>query len=257
MAGADWEEDFTLLKSAMEKRGFGRRIIVVNDAVGALRAGSPDGPAVAAVCGTGANTAARGPDGRLWHTSYWQEPQGAHHLGIKVLDAVYRAGLGIDPPTALTPTVLRYFGCDNVEEIVHLFSERGGNHPAKARVGGLSKVLFDTAQAGDPTAQQIVREHGSDLGDYALAAARRVGIEKLPFTLVLAGGVLRHPSRLLPEALIARVQALAPGANPVYSTFEPAVGALLLAYEAAGTSVDASVLARLAETMPESSLFAT
>jgi N-acetylglucosamine kinase-like BadF-type ATPase len=257
MAGADWPEDFDLLQSAMQARGYGQRVVVVNDAVGALRAGSPGGPAVVAVCGTGANTAARGADGKVWHTSWWQEPQGAHHLGLKTLHSVYEAELGVGRPTALTPAVLDYFGRRSVEEIVYLMSARGGSHPERGRIGGLSRILFDTAQQGDPTALRLVREHGEALGDYVLAAARRVGIEHLPFTLVLAGGVLRHPSRLLPEALIARVQARAPGARPVYSTFEPAVGALMLAYEAAGILVDEPLLARLAASMPDSSLFAT
>ena len=257
MAGADWPEDFALLQSAMRARAYGRRIVVVNDAVGALRAGSSGGPAVVAVCGTGANTAARSADGKVWHTSWWQDAQGAHYLGIQALQAVYRAELGIDPPTALTAAVLRHFERESVEEIVYLFSARGVADSAYAKVGSLSKVLFDTAHAGDPTAHALVRKHGEALGGYVLAAARRVGIEKLPFTLVLTGGVLRHPSRLMPEALIARVQVEAPGANPVYSIFEPAVGALLLAFEAAGITVDEPLLERLAATLPQSSLFAT
>ncbi len=66
-----------------------------------------------------------------------------------------------------------------------------------------------TGQAGasDATARQIVREHGAALGDYVLAAARQVEIEGIPFTLVLAGDVLRYSVRLLHEALIARVRS--------------------------------------------------
>ncbi len=256
MAGGDWKEDFELLQSAMRARGFGKRIVTVNDSVGALRAGSASGPAVVCVCGTGANTAARGMDGRLWHTSWWQDTQGAHQLAQKTLQAVYRTELGIAPPTALTAAVLRHFNRDRVEEIVYLFYSRDDN-PDRAKLGGLSKVLFDTASAGDPTALAIAQEHGAALGDYALAAARQVGIEHEPFTLVLAGGVLRHASRLMPEALIDRVRAINPNITPVYSIFEPAVGALLLAFEAAGITVDEPLVERLTATLPASSLFAT
>ncbi len=52
-----------------------------------------------------------------------------------------------------------------------------------------------------------MREHGAALGDYVLAAARQVEIEGIPFTLVLAGDVLRYSVRLLHEALIARVRS--------------------------------------------------
>jgi hypothetical protein len=102
-----------------------------------------------------------------------------------------------------------------------------------------------------------VQEHGAALGDYALVAARRVGIERNPFALVLAGGVLRHPTPLLREALIARVQSVAPGAKPLVSRFEPAVGALFLALETAGIAIDEPLRARLAATLPSAAFFAT
>jgi N-acetylglucosamine kinase-like BadF-type ATPase len=257
MAGADWPEDFSLLQSAMQTRGFGRRITIVNDAVGALWAGSVAGPAVVVACGTGAATAARSADGRVWHSSWWQDPQGAHQLGMKALQAVYRAELGIDPPTTLTAAVLRHFERASVEDVLHLFFTRAGDRPPSAQISRLSRALLDAAQAGDHTAKRIVHDHGAALGDYALAAARRVGIEGTPFPLVLAGGVFRHPCTLLPAALVARVHTTSPEAAPIYSRFEPAVGALLLAFEAAGLTPDEPLLARLTETLPETSLFAT
>jgi N-acetylglucosamine kinase-like BadF-type ATPase len=40
-AGADWPEDFHYLQEALSRRGFGDDLQVVNDAMGALRAGWP------------------------------------------------------------------------------------------------------------------------------------------------------------------------------------------------------------------------
>src|SRR3712207_5167121 len=197
----------------MEQRGFGRRILVVNDAIGGLRAGSPDGTGVAVVCGTGAGTGARAPDGRVWHTSFWQEPNGSHDLARRMLRVVYRAELGIDPPTMLTRRVLDFLEQSTVEDVLHLFTRREGQRPTQ--LGGLARVLLDEASNGDAPARRIVEEHGASLGDYALAAARRVGIEGTPFTLVLAGGVLRHAARLLPDAIVARVRTTSPGVRPV------------------------------------------
>jgi N-acetylglucosamine kinase-like BadF-type ATPase len=257
MAGGDWPEDFSLIQSAMQARGFGRHVIVVNDAVGALWAGSLSGPAVVVACGTGAATASRSEDGRVWHSSWWQEPQGAHHLGGKTLQAVYRAELGIDPPTLLTASVLRHFEQESVEGVLHLFFTRSGDRPSSGKVSQLSRALLDAACAGDLTARRIVEEHGASLGDYALAAARQVGIQGAPFTLALTGGVFRHSCPLLAEALIARVRAASPGVVPVYSRFEPAVGALLLGLEAAGSTLDEPLLARLTASLPHAGLFET
>ena len=87
--------------------------------------------------------------------------------------------------------------------------------------------------------------------------ARQVGIEGTPFTLVLAGGVLRHPVRLLHEVLLRRVRSSSPDVRVVESRFEPVVGALLLAFEHAGITLNESLLARLTLTLPPAAFFAT
>src|SRR5260221_13496796 len=103
MAGADWPEDFAYLQAAMEARGFGRTIFVQNDALGVLHAGSSDATGVSVVLGTGAGTAARGHDGRTWHSSNRQDQVGwSSHLGQKTLYAGYRSELCIEPSTTLT-----------------------------------------------------------------------------------------------------------------------------------------------------------
>lgn len=255
LAGADWPEDFALLESAMRARGYGREVIVVNDAIGALRAGSLDGTGVAVVCGTGVAIGARSPAGRLWHSSFWQEPQGAGELSALALRAVYRAELGIDPPTALTTRILALFGAPNVETVLHQQTAR--DIPRPQRRHDLVRLLFDTADAGDVTALRIVTSHGVALGDYAIAAARQVGLLDSPFTLVLAGGVLRHPSPLMRDALITRVQAAAPGARPVRSRFEPVAGAVLLALDTARIRAGDALLQCIESTLPDPKFFAT
>ncbi|MGH2541725.1 MAG: N-acetylglucosamine kinase [Ardenticatenaceae bacterium] len=255
MAGADWPEDYNFLLKTFDQRRFGRTITVVNDAIGAVRAGSPDGTGVAVVSGTGTAVGARAPDGRWWSSSFWQEQAGSLELSQRALRAVYRAELEIDPPTSLTPRVLAFFGVATVEEVLHLLTAR--DHPRPPNLLDLTRILLDEAHAGDPTARRIVVERGRLLGDYALAAARQVGIVESSFPLVLAGGVLRHPTPLLTGTIVARVHASAPRARAIRSHFEPVVGALLLAFVAAQIPVDPSLLARLAATLPPPTLFAT
>jgi N-acetylglucosamine kinase-like BadF-type ATPase len=254
LAGADWPEDFVLFKSELGRLGFGRTITVVNDALGALWAGAPDGAGVSVVCGTGVAIGARGCDGRLWHGSFWLEPLGAHELGRRMLRAVLRAELGLAPPTTLTARMLEFYGRAHVEQVLHAFTARDSTAPPP---GQLARLLLDEADQGDPTARRLAIEHGQALGDYAVVGARQVGIADLPFTLVLAGGVLRHPARLLTETLVRRVRAAAPGVQVVESRFEPAVGALFLGFELAGVSIDAPLLARMAPTLPAAAFFAT
>jgi N-acetylglucosamine kinase-like BadF-type ATPase len=255
LAGADWPEDFELLEEAMRGQGYGRRIVVVNDAMGALRAGSPDGTGVVVACGTGAAVGARHPDGRIWHSSFWQQVQGADELSSQALRAVYRAELGIDPPTLLTERILAAFDASNVEEVLHRMTGRDIPRPQNRRQ--LVRQLFDAADAGDAAARRIVVSHGKALGDYTIAAARKVGLLGTPFTLVLTGGVLRHPSPLLRNALIERVRESAPDVCAIQSQFEPAAGAVLLALDLMGIVTDATLLEHLESTLPEAAFFAT
>jgi N-acetylglucosamine kinase-like BadF-type ATPase len=256
MAGADWPEDFAYIQAAMEARGFGRSILVQNDALGVLHAGSLNATGVSVVCGTGAATGARAPNGRIWHSSTWQnQVQGSAHLGRKTLNAVYRAELGIELPTTLTPRVLNFYGMKTVEEVLHLFTSRVTQVPDN--FDQLTPILLDEAQAGDHVARRIVQEHGWALGDYALAAARRVGIEGTAFTLVFAGGVFRHPSSLLADAIIERVRTTSPAVQPTRCRFEPIIGVLFTALEAAGGAVNDALLERLIPTIPDTTLFST
>lgn len=255
--GADWPEDFALLGAELTLRGWGESRAVVNDAVGALHAASPSGTGVIVACGTSAGIAAAAPDGRTWHTSYWQEPEGAEELGEATLRAVYRAELGLDPPTVLTARVLALYRLPSVEALLHAFTRRGRRPPG--RVGRLARVLLDAAEGGDETAARLVREHGEALGDYALVAARRVGLGGAAFDLYAAGGVMRHPSPLLRGALLARVRRGEPGATLRTGSLEPVVGAALLALRAAhtGTGGLGGWRAALEETLPPETLFRT
>jgi len=256
MAGLDWPEDFALLQTALEERGYGRSISIQNDALGVLHAGSSDNTGVSVVCGTGGATGARGPDGRTWHSSCWQnQMQGSTQLAQKALDAVYRSELGIDPPTSLTSRVLDFFHLNTVEEVLHLLTSRLKQPPIN--LGHLAPLLLDEAQLGDAAARQIVEEHGTALGNYALVAARFVGLEGTPFRLVLAGGVLRHPSPLLADAIIATVRTTSPDVQPTRYRFEPIIGVLFTALEAAEVAINDALLENLIPTIPAPSLFAT
>ena len=253
LAGADWPEDHARLAGALGARW--PAAVVVNDGIGALRAALPGGPGVVIVLGTGAATAARAIDGRTWHTSFWQEPQGARELGALALQAVYRAELAIDPPTALTDRVLARLGATSVEAVLHGMTRREGRLWAEPAI--LAATLLDAAEDGDPTATAIVTRHGAALGRTGLAAARRVGIDGLPFALALAGGVARHPGRLLADAIVGAVREGAPEVRVVRPELEPAAGALLLAFDAAGIAVDGPVRARLLASLPPDALYDT
>lgn len=257
LAGADWHSDFEFLTAEMTKRGYGAHVRVYNDAIGALRAGSPDGTGVVIACGTGTAIGARSKSGKIWHGSFWQEPLCGEEMGSRALRAIYRAELGIDSSTGLTAAVLKHFNEPSVEQMLYRFTARDAKHPTSAEVAKLSRVVLDEAAKGDQAALTIVQTLGHELADYALAAVRQVGMVGTSFTLVLNGGVFRHDSTTLLDAVLEQIRVSVPDVQIVSSELEPAAGALLLAFEAGGIAVDSALLRKMEASLPPRELFHT
>ena len=249
LAGADWGEDKEQLHAALSVLVPRAAVTVVNDAIGALRAGTTDGVGVAVVCGTGGCVGSRGRDGREWHSSWWGLHTGASAMGRDALAAVYAAELESGPATTLTAAALETFREPTVESLLHGFSRRNGRrHPREA--GLLTPSLLRLALAGDGVAVTVVRDHGEKLATMAWAAARKVGLEP-PYPLILLGGVMRGAGA---ELLIEPIADRLPGAEPVRPTREPAAGALLMALDRAGAAYDPAVVDA---TMPSHEFFGT
>jgi N-acetylglucosamine kinase-like BadF-type ATPase len=238
LAGADWPEDFAAADAGLTARlGLAGAPLVVNDAIGAIRAGTPDGVGVAVVCGTYGAPGARNARGDVFHVGFWPDATGGRPLGGEGLDAVWRAGLGTGPATSLTARALAEYGASDPLEVMHAFTRRQAPLPPEAR-DRLAAAVLDEAEAGDAVARGIVERQGRVLGDQARTCASRVGLLGAPYPVVLGGGVFRHPSRLLAEGVLARL----PAGRPVEAPAEPVVGALLLAFDRAGVGVEEDAL---------------
>jgi N-acetylglucosamine kinase-like BadF-type ATPase len=244
LAGADWPEDFEFLEAQMARHlPPSTAIVVVNDAMGALRAGAVDG--VAVVCGTGSAIGARLGDAS-WHASFWGEGSGALAIGRAALRSIVRSELGMDPPSGLTDAALETFGLSTVDELLHVATRRGA---PRALLADLAPIVLDAADRNDEVAFRLITSAGRTLGEYARVAAHQVGLVDGSFPLVLAGGVFRHASALLRS----EISSALPGAPVVEAPFEPVAGALLLALDRLGKRIDMDVLRM---TIPSAGSFA-
>ena len=249
LAGADWEEDFELLRRELPARiGLPSEPLVVNDAVGAIRAGTPDGIGTAVACGTYGVSSARNAVGDVFHLGFWPDSCGARPLAREALAAVWRADLGYGPATSLTRRALDTYAVADPIAILRELTRRGG--PGLEGLDRFAPTVLDEADAGDPVARALVTNQGRILGDQTQACAVRVGLAGGEFPVVLAGGVFRHSSRLLAETILQRI----PGGRAVPAAHEPAVGALLFAFDRAGVEADE---ARLEATAPPAATYAT
>ena len=277
LVGADWPEDKAHWREALPALGLGHlpagRALVANDALGALAAGAPEGPAVAVTCGTGGAVGARGANGATWHSSFWQRRQGGHEIGTRALDAVYEAELGIAPATALRAAALALYGVSTVEDLLHRETGRGeggldraafapcvldaaAHDPIARTPDPVARTPDPVARTPDPVARAIVEDHADALAAYGLAAARRVSISG-DARLVLSGGVFRHPSRLMPDRVAATMAQALPGLVVAPHELEPVGGAVLLALAAGGHATGPAVRARLARSLPGAAFFHT
>jgi N-acetylglucosamine kinase-like BadF-type ATPase len=209
---------------------------------------------VGVALGTGIAIGARNADGKIWYSGHWPVAAGGAELGWRALRAVYAAELALAPATRLTEAMLAHFEVESVEEVLHRTTARGTNW-SQQKQARLAPVLLDTASRGDDVAREIVLEAAARHADAALVAAEAVGLRQCPFRLVLNGGVLRHPSRLLEEAIRSRMEEMAPAVETVHDPPEPVIGAVLLAMDLTAAKDDAAVVERLVATLPEVDLF--
>ena len=252
LAGADWPEDYELYRFELSHRaGLSGRVRVLNDGVGPVRLAERSGTGAAVVLGTGAAVGARGPGGDIWHGSFWLPVGGAGWLGRQALGAVYRATLGIGPPTSLRETLLGLYGETDEEALLHTLTQRRSSSRAQGWEGAAGAALLDADARGDAVARDIVASYTAHLAPYVMVATQKVGLGS-SFSVVLTGGLLRHPTSTLARRLADSVTTLAPYARVVRSTAPPVTGAVLEAIALSGSEVTDA----LVETVAASGLLA-
>lgn len=247
LAGADFAEDFLMLRTRLEQiLGLAGRVVVKNDTAAGLRSGLSRPWGVVVICGTGINAAGRGRDGREISLpalgSLSGDWGGGGTLGVEVIGAVMRAWDGRGRETLLTPIVLDALQFTNEEELLAaLYHDRVSRDQKLA----LTPLLFVAAQAGDKVARELVKRLGTEVGITAGAFLRRLDLSETDAEVVLAGSVFKGRGPLLIDTVRKVVHKSAPRAQIVRPKLEPIGGALLLALEAANLPVTRELSRRL------------
>ena len=256
LAGADWPEDHTRRQDVLERAGIAKHVLIKNDSFGGLRAGTRRPFGVAIAVGTGTNTCAIAPDGREWAYGYYiyGTGGGGGNIGNRVIRAVLREDDGRGPTTTLTPMVLSDLGYPTVEAMLRAII--AGQLP-RCDVLSLCPLAFEAAYEGDEIAAEIIVEEGLIEAEYATGLIRRFGMQDLEFDVVLSGSVFKGKGPLLIDTITQAIHRVAPRARVVRLNLEPAVGALLLAYDALGLAVSEHVYDTLGRSMPAASFFRT
>lgn len=251
LAGADYPSDVRLLRRGTERLGIAREVVVVNDTLAALRAGSRRPWGIALICGQGVNGVGVAPDGRVARfdgvgdiSGDWG---GGTSVGMAGQAAAVRARDGRGPRTRLEELVPAHFGLASPGAVVRaLYTGR----LSAERLGELSPVVFAAAVSGDAVARDIVDRLADELGVMAVALIRRLRLGRLDPDVVLAGGVFRAEDPAFHRRLAAAVGAVAPHARIVRLEAPPVFGSAMLGLERfAGEPVAKNVAGRLARDL--------
>lgn len=229
VAGADTPADVRTLRAALGARGFAREDVILNDAFGALRAGTDRTWGVVVICGAGVNAAGVAPDGRSVRLDalgeYSGDWGGGKDVGWEGLAAAVRARDGRGPRTRLERDVPAHFG---LRTPAALTSAMYTGRISSKRIGELSPVVFAAAEAGDTAARRIVDRLADEVIVMAGAMIRRLHLTRHDPDVVLGGGVFRTREPGFLGRIREGVAAIAPAARLVSLTAPPVAGGALL-----------------------------
>ena len=228
LAGVDFPAEEERLRAALVTCGIAGHVVVGNDTLALLRAGTERGWGVAVVCGAGINCVGVAPDGRQLRfpalgeiTGDWG---GGYDVGSEALFVAARSEDGRGAPSSLQRAVPRHFGLDSPRQLAE---EMHAGRISHRRLIELAPVVFAEA-ANDEAAAAIVRRLADEVVAFARVALTKLGIERQPVEVVLGGGLLRAADPRLQSAIVAGLAEV--GDEIVVHTTDapPVVGAALL-----------------------------
>lgn len=241
LANADLAVEEAALHAAFVAHGWADEVVVENDTLALLRAGTRSPDAVAIVCGAGINAVGVAADGsRVRYpalgrtTGDWG---GGLSLAKEALWATARHEDGRGPQTALTAAVARHFDLPTaiaVSEALHLGTID------RDRVHELVPVLFEVAATGDPVAAALVHRQADEIVLLARVTLDRLGLLDRPTDIVLGGGILSSSHPLLLDDVLEGLRRDTPHGRPVLLDEVPVVGAALLGLERVWAGHDAA-----------------
>jgi N-acetylglucosamine kinase len=212
------------------------RLVVTHDAHIALSGALSGAPGMVAIAGTGSiafgeNAAGETARAGGWGYVYGDEG-GAFDIARQAVRATLREHEGWGAHTALTPALLESTGASNANEMMHqLYTPEW----PRARVATLARVVNRIAEAGDPVAIDVMNSAGQHLALLTAAVRRQLFREDEPSRLSWIGGVFESSVLLGRFRALVELEGSVTTAPPEHA---PAVGALMLAYRAAGLKIE-------------------
>lgn len=221
-----------------------RHLRVGHDAPAALAGATGGEPGIVVIAGTGSVAYGEKPGGEWLRIGGWGYMFGDEGGGFwTALQGVRRAMLaadGLGEPTALAELALKHF---DSSDLMSLAMDVYGESITRDRFATFAAEVYRAATSGDRAAREVVEEGASYLARLASTVARRLAFSEEETRVACVGGVFR--GALLREFFASALGEQLPRARITPPRFDPAIGALLLAYREAGLRPTESLLMNL------------
>jgi len=185
-----------------------------------------------AIGGTGSIAFAQNARGETARAGGWGylfgDEGGAFDIVRQALRAVLREHEGWGARTALTPALIEAGSASDANELLHTFYTPDW---PRQRIAGLAEIVDRIAEEGDPTAIGILQNAARELALLVGSVRRQLWREGEAVRVAWVGGVFRSTTLLERFRTLVSLEENTTCEAPKHG---PAIGALLLAYRAAG-----------------------
>ena len=229
LAGAGRQEDMEQFQFWAVEKFPSTEVKVVSDAEILLAAGSPTGPVLAIICGTGSTVYGRTTMGEIiraggWGYLFGDEGSG-YAIGVAALRAVMQAYDGRGAPTLLEELVLDRRGLSSPSELVR--SIYGAESP-RLEVASLADLVEQAAGRDDRVAIAILEKAAWELARTIAVVYPKLGTSVSQ--LVITGRTILH-GIYLKVAFHRACETLGLTFTVIRYVSEPAEGAVQLAWK--------------------------
>jgi N-acetylglucosamine kinase-like BadF-type ATPase len=228
LAAVDSERDRAIVLRSIRDIKIARTNLVIHDSVAALHAATQEGPCVIVISGTGCVAAGVNSAGRYVRAGGWgyliDDEGSAYNIGAQALRGAFRMLDGRAPKTKLGPLLKRRLRVRTLEDALSQIYSDGLGVDGVADLTPLVSKLAST----DQVSREILGKAGISLAELACAVAKKLGITRDAFRVVLVGGTFKAGPYLL-QPLRARIRRDCPHAKVEIMKTEPVLGALSLA----------------------------
>lgn len=250
LAGAGRPAEQEAIAHLAMARGWPRQVRVVSDAQAALVGAHGGQAGLVVISGTGSMVLGRNTQGAQARAGGWgpllEDEGSGYYLGMEGVPAALRARDGWGPATVLDQRLRQVLGLEDWDQIVRRVYS---GELRRDEVAALGLEVMTAAQEGDECALAIAVAAGEVLGRQVGAVARKLGMGA-GVEVAGVGGVFAARQLLWPAMLRGAAEdgCQLRWREPL---LPPVLGAVLIAWEAAGLELDGEVVQALGRIAPE------